>query len=48
MAEASGVSQKQISRYESLRVKPYTSTVKKLATALNCSVTELYRPRHVA
>ena len=48
LAEASGVSQKQISRYESLRVRPYASTVKKLAKALNCSVKELYRPRQVA
>ena len=42
VADTSGVSQKQISCYENLKVKPHPATVKRLAEALECTVHDLY------
>lgn len=42
VSEASGVSQKQISRYESGKAKPHPSTLRKLADALDCRVKDLF------
>ena len=42
LAQKSGVSRKQISRYETCKVKPHPSTVKRLAAALNCRVKDLF------
>jgi len=42
VADASGISQKQISCYENLKVKPHPGTAKKLAEALECTIHDLY------
>lgn len=46
VAEASGVSQKQISRYELHKVKPHPGTLRKLARALKCRIKDLLT-RHI-
>lgn len=41
-AERCGMSQSQISRYESRFVKPHYSTMKRMADVLKCEVSDLY------
>lgn len=42
LAEACGLTQQQISRYESQPVCPHIPTLQKLATALDCRVKDLF------
>ncbi len=42
LADASELSQKQISRYEKCQAKPHLGSVYRLARALKCRITDLY------
>ena len=46
LAEACGISQKQISRYEAFKARPHPGTLKMLAQVLKCRIKDLYI-RHI-